>query len=292
VEIVRTVALPFRAPLEADALLGFLAGRAVPGVEEVVDGVYRRGLRLRGGPALIELRPVPGQIRSRFRLSDIDDLPDAIARCRRLLDLDADPSAIAAALGADPIVGPSVRARPGLRVPGHVDVQELAVRAVLGQQVSLSAAATIAGRLVKAHGERLPAAGGAITHLFPTPEKLAKVDVGSLPMPGSRGRALVTLARALARGELALDPGADPRVLRARLVGLPGIGPWTADYIAMRGLSDHDAFPAADLWIRRALGLPAGNAANPAGLADRWRPYRAYAAQHLWAGLPTAAAGR
>ena len=282
--------LPYRAPLDSAALFGFLECRAVPGVEEVAGGAYRRSLRLAGGPAAVELRPGPGCIRAIFRLAGADDLADAIARCRRLLDLDADPARIVGALGRDPLVGHSVRARPGLRVPGHVDPRELAIRAVLGQQVSLRAAATIAGRLARDHGEPLPRPWGSVTHLFPSDEALAGLDPGVLPMPAARARALVGLARSLAGGELALEPGADAAQLRRRLLGHPGIGPWTADYIAMRGLGDHDAFPATDLWIRRAL--EGHNGDDPATLAERWRPYRAYAAQHLWAGAAAGEAAR
>jgi AraC family transcriptional regulator, regulatory protein of adaptative response / DNA-3-methyladenine glycosylase II len=285
--------LPYRAPLESAALFAFLERRAVPGVEEVAGGAYRRSLRLAGGPAVIELRPGPGCIRASVRLAGADDLADAIARCRRLLDLDADPAEIVGALGDDPVVGYSVRAAPGLRVPGHVDPDELGIRAVLGQQVSLGAAATVAGRLARAHGEALAAPCGSVTHLFPSPQTLAELDPAALPMPASRGRALVALARSLAGGELALDPGADPAAVRAQLLGLPGIGRWTADYIVMRGLGDRDVFPAADLWIRRALRLRNGDGSGEGqrAMAERWRPYRAYAAQHLWAGLGADAVG-
>ncbi|MFL5870806.1 MAG: DNA-3-methyladenine glycosylase family protein [Solirubrobacterales bacterium] len=282
-ELERTVLLPHRAPIESKALLGFLARRAVPGVEEVADGLYRRSVRLAGGPALIELRPAGGRLRARFRLSAAADLPDAIARSRRLFDLDADPAAIVDALGDDPVVGSSVRSRPGLRSPGHVDPSELAIRAVLAQQVSLAAAATVAGALARTYGDPLPTPAGSVTHLFPSPGRLAALDPGSLPMPQSRGRALIGLARSLARGEVGLEPGADPAGVRERLLGLPGIGPWTADYVVMRGLGDHDAFPYDDLWIRRAVA-----GADLGALADRWRPYRAYAAEHLWAGLSSA----
>jgi AraC family transcriptional regulator of adaptative response / DNA-3-methyladenine glycosylase II len=283
VETELAIHLPYRAPLDTAALFGFLERRAVPGVEEVAGDAYRRSLRLAGGPGAVELRSGPGRVRATFRLAGPDDLADAIARCRRLLDLDADPARIVGALGDDPVVGHSVRAAPGLRVPGHVDPDELAIRAVLGQQVSLGAAATIAGRLAREHGEPLPAPWGSVTHLFPTPEALAGLDPEALPMPASRGRALVALARSLAAGELGLRPGADAAAVRRRLLGQPGIGPWTADYIAMRGLGDRDAFPDTDLWIRRALERHDG--ADVAALAERWRPYRAYAAQHLWAGL-------
>jgi AraC family transcriptional regulator, regulatory protein of adaptative response / DNA-3-methyladenine glycosylase II len=278
VKFERDVSLRYRAPLDAPTLIDFFARRAVAGVEEVADGAYRRSVRLAGGPALIELRPGSGAVRARVRLTDARDLADAVARCRRLLDLDADPTSIVDALGDDPVVGPSVRARPGLRMPGHVDSAELAIRAVLGQQVSLRAAATVAGRLTRAHGEPLPAAYGSITHLFPPPVVLAGLEPGSLPMPASRSRALVGLARSLAGGELVLEPGADPSTVRSQLLDLPGIGPWTADYIVMRGLGDPDTFPGDDLWIRRALG----GTTDGAAIADRWRPYRSYAAQHLW----------
>jgi AraC family transcriptional regulator of adaptative response / DNA-3-methyladenine glycosylase II len=283
VETELAIHLPYRAPLDSAALFEFLERRAVPGVEEVAGGAYRRSLRLAGGPAAVELRRGPGCIRATFRLAGAADLADAIARCRRLLDLDADPARIVGALGDDPVVGHSVRAAPGLRVLGHVDPDELAIRAVLGQQVSLGAAATIAGRLARDYGEALPAPWGSVTHLFPSPEALAALEPEALPMPASRGRALVALARSLAGGELALEAGADAAAVRRRLLSQPGIGPWTADYIAMRGLGDHDAFPATDLWIRRAL--EGHNGTNLTALAERWRPYRAYAAQHLWAGV-------
>jgi AraC family transcriptional regulator of adaptative response / DNA-3-methyladenine glycosylase II len=277
--------LPYRRPLDLDALLAFFERRAVPGVEEVTGGAYRRSLRLAGGPAVIELRPGPGCVRASFRLAGADDLADAVARCRRLLDLDADPAAIVGALGDDPVVGFSVRSAPGLRVPGHADPRELAIRAVLGQQVSLGAAATIAGRLAREHGEPLPQRLGSVTHLFPSPEALAELDPAVLPMPASRGRALVTLARSLATGELELRPGLATEEVRARLLTLPGIGPWTADYISMRALRDPDAFLPSDLGVRHgleALGLD-GSPAGAERIAEGWRPYRAYAVMHLWA---------
>jgi AraC family transcriptional regulator of adaptative response / DNA-3-methyladenine glycosylase II len=212
------------------------------------------------------------------------------------LDLDCDPEPIIDALGADPLLGRSVGAVPGRRVPGHVDPHELAVRAVLGQQISLPAAATLAGRLTRRYGEPLGWQAGELTHTFPSAAALAAARPEELGMPASRARALLALTRALATGALVLDTGVDREETRARLLKLPGIGAWTAEYIAMRGLRDPDAFLASDLGIRRALER-LGQDVSPtaaARLAERWRPYRAYAAQHLWAiaaGPRTSAAG-
>jgi AraC family transcriptional regulator of adaptative response / DNA-3-methyladenine glycosylase II len=275
VELERTARLPYRAPLDFGALLDFLARRAVPGVEEVVGRTYRRSVRLAGGPGLVELSPADGFLRARFRLADGADLDDAVGRVRRLADLDADPAAIVAALGDDAIIGASVRGSPGLRTPGTVDPGELAFRAVLGQQVSLGSAAAIAARVVREHGEPLADPIGSVTHVFPTADRLAALEPVRLAMPDARGRALVALAAELAAGRLVLAPGTDRAATRTALLAIPGIGPWTADYIAIRGLGDRDAFPATDLWIRRALR---SRPVDPA----RWRPYRAYAAQHLW----------
>jgi AraC family transcriptional regulator of adaptative response / DNA-3-methyladenine glycosylase II len=179
-------------------------------------------------------------------------------------------------------------------VPGAFDAAELAVRAVVGQQVSLRAAATLAGRLAAAHGERLPAEVGGVTHAFPAPAALAAVDPATLPMPRARGRALVALANALASGELDLNPGADPDAAEAALLALPGVGQWTATYVRLRALGDRDAFPAGDLGLRRALARLGAEARPRAALAlaERWRPLRAYAAQHLWAFATRTAAGR
>ena len=276
-----------RPPFEPAALIGFLGRRAVPGIEERADdGAYRRSLRLAGGPATVELRPGDGVVQARFELARTADRPEAEAAARALLDLDADPGAIAAALGDDELLGPLVRANPGLRLPGHPDPAELAARAVIGQQVSVSAARTIAGRLVAAHGEPLARPLGGVTHLFPTPAALARLGDDALPMPRSRARALAGLAGALAAGELVLDR-ADPAAARAGMLALPGIGPWTATYVEMRALGNRDAFLATDLGVRRALeGLGLDGSPRAAEeLAERWRPYRAYALQHLWTTL-------
>ena len=273
-------------PIDGDSLIGYLARRAVPGVEEVEGGVYRRSLRTASGDAVLALWFDDGRPRGRLLGGAGDDRAAATAAARRLLDLDADPAAIDTALGGCPLVGPLRRAEPGRRVTGHHDPAEIAIRAVIGQQVSVAGAAAVAGRLVADHGDPLARPVGSVTHLFPAPCALAQADPQTLPMPRARARALTELADALASGELALDPER-PVESRAALLARPGVGPWTADYVAMRALGDRDAFLATDLGVRRALeGL--GEDASPraaAALAERWRPYRAYALQHLWATL-------
>jgi AraC family transcriptional regulator, regulatory protein of adaptative response / DNA-3-methyladenine glycosylase II len=289
---VLSVRLGLRPPFDAAGLFEFFAPRAVPHIEEVLGGVYRRSLRLPHGAGVVELEPADGGVAARFWLDDRRDRDVAVHRCRALLDLDSDPAPILDALGGDPLIGPLVRAVPGRRVPGTVDPHELAVRAVLGQQVSLSGAATVAGRLVLEHGAPLDSPLGGVTHLFPPAQAFAALDPATLPMPRSRGRALVGMCDALATRRLALGPGADLSEARGGLLALPGIGPWTVEYVAMRGLGDPDAFLPTDLGIKKALES-LGQDARPAAavaLAERWRPYRSYAAQHLWGSL--AAMGR
>jgi AraC family transcriptional regulator of adaptative response / DNA-3-methyladenine glycosylase II len=279
--------LPFRAPLDGAALVAFLGRRAVANVEEALDGAYRRSLRLPHGAGVVELRPTTGHVLARLWLDDLRDLGAAVRRSRALLDLDSDPREVDETLGGDPLIGGLVRAAPGLRVPGHVDGEELAVRAVLGQQVSLTGAATLAGRLVLAHGQRLKRPVGAITHVFPTAEELVDVDQDDWAMPRARRRALQALVGALADGQITLDAGAEREETMRELLALPGIGPWTVQYIAMRALRDPDAFMASDLGVRHALEQ-LGHDGSPAAaerLAVRWRPYRSYALQHLWAHL-------
>lgn len=277
--------LPFRAPLNPDNLFGHLAATAVPGVEEWRDGAYRRTLRLPYGHGIVGLTPQPDHIACRLTLSDLRDLPVAISRCRRMLDLDADPVAVDEQLRADPVLAPLVDKAPGRRVPRTVDEAEFAVRAVLGQQVSTAAARTHAARLVVAHGEPVDDPRGGLTHLFPSPEALAAVDPETLAMPRTRRTTFTTLVRQLTDGYLHLGVDSDWEETRARLLALPGFGPWTVDVIAMRALGDPDAFLAGDLGIRRAaqeLGLPSTPAALTARAAA-WRPWRAYAVQYLWA---------
>ncbi|MEU1595765.1 AlkA N-terminal domain-containing protein [Streptomyces sp. NPDC005708] len=282
---VLTLRLPFRAPLNPDNLFGHLAATAVPGVEEWRDGAYRRTLRLPYGHGIVALTPRPDHIGCRLTLSDLRDLPVAISRCRRMLDLDADPVAVDDQLRADPLLAPLVDKAPGRRVPRTVDEDEFAVRAVLGQQVSTAAARTHAARLVTAHGEAVEDPEGGLTHLFPAPEALAALDPESLAMPRTRRTTFTTLVRRLADKEIHLGVESDWEETRARLLALPGFGPWTVDVIAMRALGDPDAFLPTDLGIRRAaqgLGLPSTPAALTARAAA-WRPWRAYAVQYLWA---------
>jgi AraC family transcriptional regulator of adaptative response / DNA-3-methyladenine glycosylase II len=283
--------LPFRAPLCPDNLFGHLAATAVPGVEEIRGGAYRRALRLPQGVGIVSLTPKPDHICAAVTLGDLRDLSTAIARCRRLLDLDADPQAVMDLLGADPALGPLVRAAPGRRVPRAVDEQEMAVRAVLGQQVSTQAARTHAARLAASCGEPVEDPAGGLTRTFPSPAALVEAlsPAGSMTLAGPRSRhqALLGLARALASGQLELGPGTDWEDARSRMSRLPGIGPWTVEITAMRGLGDPDAFPVGDLGLRRgaeAAGLPPGPAQLLAHAAA-WRPWRAYATQYLWAAL-------
>ncbi len=275
--------LAYRSPLDAAGLLGFLAARAVPGVEEVVGSTYRRTLALPHGDGVAELTPLDGHVCAVLTLTDLRDLTVAVTRCRRLFDLDADPHAVAAVLDADPVLRPLVRAAPGRRSPGVADGAELAVRAVLGQRVSVAAACTLAARLVAKYGRPLARPHGALTATFPTPEVLAGADPADLPVPTSRGRALVGLAAALADGALVLDAGADRDAAEAALLTVPGVGSWTAAYVRMRALGDPDVFLPSDLGVRRALA----GAPGPVDVA-RWRPWRSYAVHHLWAARPPA----
>jgi AraC family transcriptional regulator, regulatory protein of adaptative response / DNA-3-methyladenine glycosylase II len=277
--------LPFRAPLVPDNLFGHLAATAVPGVEEWRDGAYRRTLRLPHGQGVVALRPGPEYISCQLSLTDLRDLANAISRCRRLLDLDADPVAVADLLGQDEVLAPLVRKAPGRRVPRTVDAREFAVRVVLGQQVSTAAARTHAARLAAAHGEPAGDPAGGLARLFPAMAALAAVDPATLGLPRARRATFAALTGALASGEIDLDVGSDWQQARARLAGLPGLGPWSVETIAMRGLGDPDAFVPGDLGVRAAagqLGLPV----TPAALTRRaagWRPWRGYAVQYLWA---------
>ena len=277
--------LPFRLPLIPDNLFGHLAATAVPGVEEWRDGAYRRTLRLPHGRGVVALRPGPEYIACQLSVTDLRDLAIAISRCRRLLDLDADPVAVADLLSEDPVLAPLVGKAPGRRVPRTVDASEFAVRVVLGQQVSTAAARTHAARLVTAHGEPVEDPGGGLSHLFPDLAALAALDPAMLALPRARRATFSALTGALASGAVDLGPGSDWQHARAQLAALPGLGPWSIETIAMRGLGDPDAFAAGDLGVRvaaRQLGRPA----TPAALtrrASRWRPWRAYAVQYLWA---------
>ena len=294
--------LPFRPPLALDELVAFFGLRAIPGVEEVVDGRYARSVRLPGGVGVVSVTTHgdgragrdghdigdgdgPGVV-ARVRVDSADDLDHVVAACRRALDLDADPATIDAALGADPLLAPLVAAAPGRRAPGHVDAAELAVRAVLGQQVSLLAARRLAGRLAELCGDPLPEPVGNVTTAFPTPAAIAEADLDRIGMPGTRRETLRTLARGLADGDIRLAPGVDPDEAERRLLEIRGIGPWTAAYIRMRGLGDPDVLLTTDLGVRHALArLGVDEPAAVAGFARRWSPWGSYAVQHLWASL-------
>ncbi len=294
------IRLADRAPIDGERMLGFLAARAIPGVEEVRDGRYRRTIMLPNGPGILSLGPASGYVDCELQLEDLRDLTAAVQRCRRLLDLDADPEAVTGYLSADPVIGPLALANPGRRSPGHIDGNELALRAVLGQQVSVAAARRLGARLAAAYGKPLSRPDGPLTHCFPEAETLAAADPAALPMPRSRALALTGLASALASGELVLDPGAERDRAEAVLLALPGIGPWTASYIRMRALSDPDAFLPSDVGVLEALArlgvfgtAPAGTGPQArarasraaAELAEDWRPWRSYAVHHLWASL-------
>jgi AraC family transcriptional regulator, regulatory protein of adaptative response / DNA-3-methyladenine glycosylase II len=282
--------LPCRPPIDLTGLLRFLAARAIPGVEECADGTYRRAMTLpHGGVGVVTLQAdaTETHVRCQLRLEDLRDLGTAVQRCRRLLDLDADPRAVSDFLGQDRALGPLVAANPGRRVPGHVDPAELAVRAVLGQQVSVAGARTLAGRLAAGYGKPLTIPVGGVTRTFPTADLLAAADPADLPVPRTRRRALLELTAALAANTVQLGPGVDRDQVERQLLGLPGIGPWTAAYIRMRALGDPDVFLPTDLGVRRALarlGCPTGPAAA-AATARRWRPWRSYALAHLWGAL-------
>lgn len=265
-------------------LLEFLGRRAVSGVEHYSAGRYRRTVLLRHGHAVVELFDTGDHLGCLLELQDRRDLATAESRCRRLLDLDADWQAVESVLATDPALRELLAAKPGLRIPGTMDADELAIRAVLGQQVSVAAARTIAGRLVAAYGEPLEQSDGVLTHLWPRSSMLAQADLKVLGMPNSRREAVRRLALVLADG-LLQDGEAEPREVRRHLLALLGIGPWTASYIEMRALSNADAFLSSDLGVRKGaenLGLPV----VPLELerhAERWRPWRAYALQYLWA---------
>jgi AraC family transcriptional regulator of adaptative response / DNA-3-methyladenine glycosylase II len=255
-----------------DNLFGHLAATAIPGVEEWREGAYRRTLRLPNGPGVVSLRPGPEYIACQLALTDLRDLAMAISRCRRLLDLDADPVAIGEQLREDPELAPLIDKAPGRRVPRTVDAAELAVRAVIGQQVSTAAGRTHGARLAERYGDPVDDPAGGLTRQFPDMAVLADTDMATLAMPEARRQSVAALARAIASGALDLGAGADWYVARSSLATVPGVG-------------DPDAFTPTDLGVRQAaatLGLPA----SPAALtrrAERWRPWRAYAVQYLWA---------
>ncbi|HEV2365755.1 MAG TPA: AlkA N-terminal domain-containing protein [Caulobacteraceae bacterium] len=279
--------LPYRPPYDWDAIIGFLAARAIAGVETVTREAYARSVRIGADAGVITVRPAPANaLAIAVRFPALSALPQIIARVRRVFDLSADPTAIGAHLAKDPQLAPLVAARPGLRTPGAWDGFELACRAILGQQVSVAAAARLAGELTRRFGDPLAEPRFGLTHAFPRPKAIAGADLSDLPMPRSRQGALAAFARAVIAEPDLLAPACGLEEAVERLKALPGVGEWTAQYIALRQLRLPDAFPAADLGLARALADPAGRRPTAAELlarAEPWRPWRAYAAQHLWA---------
>ncbi len=279
--------LAYREPADIAGVLEWLATRAVPGVEEVTPDGYRRVVSIGGAPVVLEVRPAGrGRLRLGVRAADLRVLPAVVRACRRLFDLDADPVAVSSALGGDPLLAPAVARSPGRRVPGTVDGFEAALRVVLGQQVSTRAARTLAARLVARCGTPLDSPLGGLTHAFPGPAAVLAADLGGLGLTRQREATVRRLASAVDSGWLCLDGTGDPAETTGRLAALPRVGPWTVAAVAMRALGDPDAFPAGDLGLRRAFeraGLPASHR-EVAARAERWRPWRAYAATYLWAG--------
>ncbi|MDO8143486.1 AlkA N-terminal domain-containing protein [Isoptericola sp. 178] len=283
--------LPVREPFDAAGTVAYLAARAVAGVETAsLDGPtarYARTLHLPHGPGAVAVTagpPVgPGRLAAHLELSSWQDVATAVARLRRLLDLDADPVAVDTALADDPVLAPSVAARPGARVPGAVDAHEIVVRACVGQQISVAAARTHLDRLTSAAGTPYPSTIDGLDRLFPTAAQVAADDGTHLALPARQRRTVVDTARALADGTLTVDVGADTADLRAALEARHGIGTWTSGYVALRVLGDPDVWLDGDAALRagaRALGLP--DDASLAARADRWAPWRSYAARHVW----------
>ncbi|MBR1124598.1 DNA-3-methyladenine glycosylase 2 family protein [Bradyrhizobium lablabi] len=285
-----SVRLPYRPPYDWDAMLSFLAVRAIPGVECVSGNRYRRTIAIGRHCGVIGVAPADKhRVDVTVRFPDMAALPQIIARVRRVFDLAADPDTVGAHLALDPALAPLVKARPGLRVPGAWDGFELAMRAVFGQQITVPAATKLLGKLVQTFGDPLPAVESdseGLTHLFPVPAQIAGADLATLGMPGARAKSASALAQIIADDPLIFSRGASLEDAIAKLRAPPGIGEWTAQYIAMRELREPDAFPAADIGLLRAMAAPDGSRPSPAGLlarAEGWRPWRAYAALHLWA---------
>lgn len=291
--------LPYRPPYDWPAMLDFLGRRAIEGLERVDGGVYRRTLRLgdaagnapgnaveedEHGEVAVSHVPEAASLRASIRLPRLAALPGVIARLRGLFDLQADPETIRRALARDATLAPLVRARPGLRVPGCWDVFEASVRAILGQQVSVQEATRLARRFVERLGDEVAGETPGLTRLFPLPERVVPEAVGALGVPGARAGALVRLAETCRREPRRFERALSLDDTIERLCALPGIGDWTAHYIAMRALGENDAFPAADAALRRVLATD-GVRPDARALrlrAEAWRPWRAYAVMHLW----------
>jgi AraC family transcriptional regulator of adaptative response / DNA-3-methyladenine glycosylase II len=284
------ILLPYRPPYDWPAMLAFLRARAIPGVETVSRDGYARTIEIGGAHGTVAVRPTArNALRATIQFPQLSALPTIVARLRRVFDLVADPEVIGAHLAEDPALAPLVAARPGLRVAGAWDGFELAVRALLGQQITVTAAVGLAGKLVATYGKPLTGAASefdGLTHVFPGPERLAEDDLSTLGLTRARAAALGSLARAVIADPELFGPRRSLEEAIVKLRALPGIGEWTAQYIAMREMREPDAFPAADLGLMRAMADRKGRRPSPGALlarAERWRPWRAYAAQHLWA---------
>lgn len=280
--------LAYRPPLAWESVLRFLALRAIPGVECVTGDAYQRTVGIGDHRGWLRVSAVHNKNLLAVELSTslTPALQSILARLRNLFDLDARPDAIASHLANDAVIGPSIKRLPGLRVPGAFDSFELAIRAVLGQQISVRGASTLAGRVAAKFGEPFETPFPCLNRLTPSAESMAAArttTLAKLGIPGARAECLRYLARSVARGEVDLQPGVDPTAVVARLVEIPGIGPWTAEYIAMRALRWPDAFPSGDLGLVKASQMQ--SAAELQRTSERWRPWRAYAAMHLWESL-------
>lgn len=281
------LSLEYQPPYDWPAMLGFLSARAVVGMETVADGVYSRSIGLNGIHGTVSIRPGVGDVLDvTLDFPDPTAVPEIVARLRRMFDLDADLLPIHSQLKADPLLARLIAERPGLRIPGAWDGLELAIRAVLGQQITVVAAIRLAGKLVAQYGPTLTSDLPGITHVFPQADVLATADLATLGMPKSRGRTLSSVAQALLDDPLLFEPGRDGGV--TRLLALHGIGDWTAQYIALRQLREMDAFPSGDVGLINALAALEGERLTPRELLARahvWRPFRGYAAQLLWTSL-------
>jgi AraC family transcriptional regulator of adaptative response / DNA-3-methyladenine glycosylase II len=285
-----TILLRYRPPYDWPAMLAFLRARAIPGVEVVSGDRYARTMDIDGVQGTVHVQPGDrNALRALIRFPRLAALPEIIARLRRVFDLAADPETIGAHLAEDPTLAPLVAARPGLRVPGAWDGFELAVRAVLGQQITVTAAVGLAGKLVAVYGAPISVPDEpALTRVFPHADRLARADLATLGMPKARAAALSAIAAAVVADPQIFGPTRTLDAAIAQLRAIPGIGEWTAHYIAMRAMREPDAFPAADIALMRAMATTNGHRPTPRELltrAEPWRPWRAYAAQHLWASV-------
>jgi AraC family transcriptional regulator of adaptative response / DNA-3-methyladenine glycosylase II len=278
-----TLQLRFRPPYDYDSLLHFLAKRAIAGVEYVQGDIYRRTFLLDGQPGWLEITPQASHaLQLRVEFVGPARLLQVVSRVRRMFDLDADPLAIHATLKRDPLLARLVKARPGLRVAGAWDGFELGVRAILGQQVSVAGASTLTARLAAKFGHPVPFQIEGLDCTFPTPDEIVDADL-AIGIPASRAEAIREFARAVTSKAVLFEGDHDAAECVDRLCTIRGLGPWTAQYIAMRALSDPDAFPAGDLVLLRAAGIK--TTAELERHSERWRPWRAYAAMHLWQGV-------